>query len=111
MVGPPYTCVVLRERPPLRIGGRDGQSDEVRGVRLDADQAGPRRTRHMVLVGAVAVYHARLAREDARPRILLPDRRDGDGLRHTLLLGGPHDIPGAGEHRGGAVPYGVPARP
>ena len=49
--------------------------------------ARPRRARHVVLLGAVAVRHARLARGDARAARLLPDRRALHGARHHLPLG------------------------
>ena len=49
--------------------------------------ARPRRARHVVLLGAVAVRHARLARRHARAARLLPDRRALDGARHPLPLG------------------------
>ena len=42
-------------------------------------------SRHLVLLGAVAVLDARLARQDAGTCALLPDRRAGDRLRHHLL--------------------------
>ncbi len=52
---------------------------------------GPRRPRHVVLLGAVAVLHARLARRHRRPAALLPDLGAAHRLRHHLLLGRPHD--------------------
>ena len=65
LVGPPDPGLVpgrgdLRGREPA--GGRG------LGAR-------PRRARHLVLLGALAVRHARLAGRDARAARLLPDRR------------------------------------
>ena len=47
--------------------------------------AGRRRARHVVLVGALAVRDARVARADARARDVLPGRRLLDRARHQLL--------------------------
>ena len=69
------------------------------------------RARHLVLLRAVAVLDARLARPDARARPLLPDRRAGHRLRHHLLLGRPHDDDGPPCHGGGAVPRRLHPRP
>ena len=49
--------------------------------------ARPRRARHVVLVRAVAVRDARLARRHARAARVLPDRRALDGARHPVPLG------------------------
>ena len=54
----------------------------------DGWRARPGRARHVVLVGPVAVRHARLAGGDARAARLLPDRRALHGPRHPLPLGG-----------------------
>jgi hypothetical protein len=62
--------------------------------------ARPGRSRYLVLLGAVAVLHARLARRDARAQALLPDRCPGDGFRHHLLLGRPHDDDGSALYEG-----------
>ena len=61
------------------------------------------RARHLVLLGAVAVLDAGLARQDARACPLLPDRRAGHRLRHHLLLGRAHDDDGPALH--GEVPF------
>ena len=63
-----------------------------------------RRARHLVLLGAVAVLDARLARRDAGAATLLPDQRAGHRLRHHLLLGRAHDDDGAALHERRAVP-------
>ena len=48
---------------------------------------GPRRPRHLVLLRAVAVLHARLAGRHPGPAHVLPDERAGHRLRHPVLLG------------------------
>ena len=50
-----------------------GDSDGLPEMRQHRDPAGPRRARHLVLVGPLAVQHARLAGQNARLRLLLPD--------------------------------------
>ena len=52
---------------------------------------GPRRARHLVLLGPVAVLHPGLARGHAGPAHLLPDQRAGHRVRHPVLLGRPDD--------------------
>ena len=53
---------------------------------------GDGRARHLVLVGALAVRDARLARGDARPRALLPGRPADDRARDHPPLGEPDDL-------------------
>ena len=65
---------------------------------------GSRRARHVVLVGALAVLDARLARRDAGAAQVLPDLGAGDGLRHHLLLGRADGDAGPALHEGRAVP-------
>ena len=65
------------------VRGRRGPG----GGRLGAR---PRRARHLVLLRALAVRHARLAEGNARAARLLPDRRALDGARHHLPLGRSH---------------------
>ena len=69
------------------------------------------RARHLVLLRAVAVLDAGLARPDAGACPLLPDRRAGHRLRHHLLLGRPHDDDGPLRDGGGAVPRRLHPRP
>ncbi len=76
---------------------------ESRGPPRDVPQARRGRARHLVLLRAVAVLHARLAGRDAGGEALLPDQRAGHRLRHHLLLGRPHDDDGPALHEGGAV--------
>ena len=72
---------------------------------------GPGRARHLVLLGALAVLDARLAGRDAAScKTFYPTTVLVTGLRHHLLLGGPHDDDGPALHGEGAVPHGVPAR-
>ncbi len=61
LVGAPAARLVLRERPRDRAG--DGARALPR-VRHPPARARPRRARHLVLVGALAVRDARLARAD-----------------------------------------------
>ena len=61
--------------------------------------ARPRRARHLVLVGAVAVRHAGLARPDPRAARVLPHGCARHRARHHLPLGGPHGDDRAGVHR------------
>ena len=72
---------------------------------------GRRRARHVVLLGAVAVLHARLAGQDAGAEQVLPDQRAGHGLRHHLLLGCPHDHDGHEVHGRRAVQACLHHRP
>ena len=50
------------------------------------------RARHLVLVGALAVRHARLAGADARARGVLPGQRQLDGARDHPAVGEPDDL-------------------
>ena len=65
--------------------------------------ARPRRARHLVLLGAVAVRDARLAAGDRRAACLLPDRRALDGARHPLPVGGADGDDGPRVHRRGPL--------
>ena len=69
------------------------------------------RARHVVLLRAVAVLDAGLARQDAGAETLLSHQRAGHRLRHHLLLGRPHDDDGHALHEGGAVPRRLHPRP
>jgi hypothetical protein len=51
---------------------------------------GPGRAGHLVQQRPMALFHIGLAGKHARFAALLPHRRDGNRLRHFLLLGGPH---------------------
>ena len=72
---------------------------------------GRRCARHVVLLRAVAVLHARLAGQDAGAEEVLPDERAGHGLRHHLLLGRPHDHDGHEVHGRRAVQGRLHHRP
>ena len=89
LVGAPDPCLVPRRRAPRgrRTAG---------GRRLGAR---PGRPRHVVLVGAVALRDARLARGHARPGGVLPHRRPVHGARHPLPLGRPDGHARAAVHR------------
>ena len=83
VVGPPNPDLV-----------RAGRSADLRGSGRDTARrlgAGSRRPGHLVLLGAVAVLHPGLARQDAGLGKVLSDKRSGDRLRHSVLLGGPDD--------------------
>ena len=88
LVGAPHTGLDLPE--PAHDGGARG-SHRLPDLRPPGARAGHRRAGHLVLLGPLPVRHPGLARADARAETLLPERRDDDGLRHHLLLGGPHD--------------------
>ncbi len=90
--------VSLRDDPQARhLVSRRGDADRVGrdagalalGRRPPA--AGERRARHVVLLRPLALLHARLARRHAGAALLVSDVRHGDGLRHHLPLGRPHD--------------------
>ena len=74
----------------------------LRSVRRGAAPGGGR-ARHLVLLGAVAVRHAGVARGDAAAARLLPHRGALHRARHPLPVGGADDHDGAALHRGGAV--------
>ncbi len=80
LVGPPAARSGTAARRPTSGSRRRG-----RGL-----GARPRRARHVVQLGAVAVRHARLARRHAGAARLLPDRRALDRARHPLPLGRAH---------------------
>ena len=110
VVGPPHPGLVLRGlRRHDRGAARTRQRCEHCGS--TTHRAGPGRAGHLVHLRPVAVLHAGLARRHARPAPLLPDHRDGDRLRHPVLLGGAHDHAGAGLHQRHPVRDRVPARP
>ena len=75
----------------------------VRRVRLDRADARVRRARHVVLLGALAVRDARLARRHARARALLPGQRQLDRTRDHPPLGEPDDLDRARGARRGSV--------
>ena len=88
--------------------GREMALDPAKARRLH--HARRRRARHLVLLGAVAVLDAGLARRRHRREALLPDRRARHRLRHHLLLGRPDDDDGPALHEGSAVPDGLHPR-
>ena len=93
VVGPSAAGLVPRRRDPRGRG-----APERRGL-----GARPGRARHLVLVGALAVRHARLAEGDARAARLLPDGRELDGAGHHLPLGRAHGDVRQGADRAGAL--------
>ena len=108
VVGPPDPRLVRRGWQGLRRPQRS------RGAGPGAGQgtaAGRGRAGHLVFVGAGAVLHAGLAREDEGPRPVPAFVRAGHRLRHHLLLGGPDDHDDDAFHRAGALPPRVHPRP
>ena len=109
LVGAPDPGVA---RPQRRGSRRPGVPRRVHRPRVEA---GPGRTRHLVLERPLAILHPRLARRDPGARQVLPDQpeadeRPGDGLRHPLLLGRAHDDVRPPLHEGGPVPPRAPVR-
>ena len=84
VVGPPHSGLV-------RPGRRGASASAPTRSRPAGLRPGPRRARHLVLLRAVAVLHARLAGADAGAGDVLPDVRAGHRLRHPVLLGRPDD--------------------
>ena len=78
--------------------------------RRPAASAGRRRARHLVLLGALALRHARLARGNRGSQAPLSQRRPHLWLRHPLLLGCTHGDAGHRTHARGAVENPLPAR-
>src|SRR5260221_5110922 len=102
LVGPSDPGLAL---PRLRPYHR-GAGDALRLLRLRPQRAppGPRRARHLVLVGALAVLDPRLARGDARPVPLLSDHGPRDRVRYSFLLDRPDDHDGPALHARCPVP-------
>ena len=89
LVGSPDPDLDVPERAPdLDLAA----ARRVRRVRLGRARARDRRPRHVVLLGALAVRDARLARADARARALLPGRRQRHRARDHPPLGEPDDL-------------------
>ena len=89
-------------RASVAIGDTAVDRSEAGGDRSIIARRG--RARHLVLLGAVGVLDAGLARADQGAEALLSDQRAGHRLRHHLLLGRAHDDDGPPLHEGGAVP-------
>src|SRR2546429_606954 len=107
VVGSPHPRVQLHQvRPPV---GRPGGPAGLPQVRRPG-RAGSRRARHLVLVLAVALRDARLARPDARLEAVLSRSHAGDGPRDPVLLGGAHDHGRLPLPRRAPVLDGLPAR-
>ena len=76
----------------------------LRRVRLGGASPGRGRARHLVLLGALAVRDAGVARRHARPSLLLPGRSEHDGARDHPALGESHDLLRPRARRRGALP-------
>ena len=74
-------------------------------LRLVRARARPRRARHLVLVGALAVRDARLARRHAADARVLPGPRAVHGARHHQPLGRADDHAGHRVHARAAEPF------
>ena len=108
VVGAPHPGLVLRQVQRDRRW-RARRPPPAASAAAPTAQAGRGRARHLVLVVALAVRDAGLARRDARAQDLLPDDGARHRLRHPLLLGGAHDDGGPALHEEGALPHGLPA--
>src|SRR4029078_8448686 len=82
LVGPPDSGLVRAGRQGLRRadGSRSAGGGRQALRKEENTYARRRRPRHMVLFGAVAVLHARLAQQHRRAEALLPDVDPGDRL-------------------------------
>ena len=99
VVGPAHSGVLssqrrLRGGPDDRRGaGKSPREERRRIAATDGPATGRGRAGHVVLV--VAVAHLGIRRHplpgQQGNQLLLPHQRPGDGPRHHLLLGGPHD--------------------
>ena len=100
LVGPPDPGLVRQRRRTLRRPqrGRGAPARHGRRLQRPAD-ARRRRARHLVLVGAGALQHAGLAREDHRAGPVPAELGAGHRLRHHLLLGRPDDHDDDALHR------------
>ena len=96
LVGAPAADLDVPRRPSDRDRGR---ALGVRRVRRGRARAGVGRARHLVLGGALAVRHPRLAGGHARACPLLPRRRQLDGPRDHPPLGEPDDLDRARDAR------------
>src|SRR6266511_2471610 len=86
VVGPPHPRVHVHAVPaPVGRSRGPGTLPQVRRSR----DPGPRRAGHLVLVLAVAVRDARLARAHRGPGAVLPGAHPRDGPGDPVLLGGP----------------------
>ena len=84
-----------RRRPARRLVSEGSRQAERRPGAAGGDlPARSRRARHLVLVRALAVLDARLARGDQGAGALLSDQRARHRVRHHFLLGRPDDDDG-----------------
>ena len=89
LVGASTAALGMSGRPLHRAGGRAVGLPGVRLVRAHAQRG---RSRYVVLVGALAVRDARLARRHRGPAHVLPGRPQHDRARHHSPLGEPDDL-------------------
>ena len=97
VVGAPHSGLVLPRTAEVIVVSREDPSvcPKCGGTHLQQDEDTPG---HLVLLRAVALLHPGLAGQDAGAGLFLSHRHPGDGLRHHLLLGGPHDFLRSGAH-------------
>ena len=114
LVGPPDPGVVRRGGQCLcrarRAGGAGAGACETRS-RSGALRAGPRRARHLVLVGAVVPLDARMAGGHEGASHVPALVGAGDGFRHHLLLGRADDHDDGVLHRRSPVPHRLSSTP
>ncbi len=112
LVGAPHPGVVLprRARDRERHGRVPGGLRRLRAPRRRPG-TGRRHFRHLVLKRSLAILDTGLAGPNARSRPLLSRHRDGDGLRHHLLLGRQDDDARRVAHGRDALPARVLERP
>ena len=96
----PRACLPLRQRPCGRVGRSSGRLPRVRKYKADP---GSGCSRHVVLVGSLAVCHPRLAGRDRRPRGLLSDGHELHRAGDHQPLGQPDDHDRHRVHGRGAV--------
>ena len=74
------------------------------GTRIQRTSAGSGCAGHLVQLGTVAVFHARLAGKNRGVRKILSDQPADHRLRHFIFLGGAHDHAGYAHDRGNSLP-------
>src|SRR6266436_5986413 len=104
VVGTSHPGLVRQRQQHLRRPQRSRGTRAPPACRRGRAAPGRRRARYLVLLGAVAVFDARLAGCHRGARQVLSGQRAGHRLRHHLLLGRPHDDAGPEVHGRGAVP-------
>src|SRR5450631_4514399 len=81
----------------------------MREVRIRQTDARPRRSRNVVQLGALAVFHDGLAGRYARLPEILSDEPAHYRIRHSIFLGRADDHDGPEIYGTGSLPPGLPA--